>query len=139
MATTPNKPNTPPAIKSTVVPSPTATATKPYTSPVRSKGIGAPGVPRGNQTFLFDRKNYIWMAGGLACILLGFILMSGGKSPDPHQFNYAEIYSFRRITLAPMLILIGFGIEVYAIMRKHGDAALHGDALNSQAETSQSL
>ncbi|WP_276133347.1 DUF3098 domain-containing protein [Polluticoccus soli] len=72
----------------------------------------------GHQTFLFDKSNYMWMIGGVALILLGFLLMSGGKSPDPHQFNYDEIYSFRRITLAPLLILIGFGVEVYAIMKK---------------------
>ena len=54
--------------------------------------------PRGNQTFLFDKSNYMWMIGGVALILLGFVLMSGGKSTDPHQFNYDEIYSFRRIT-----------------------------------------
>lgn len=74
--------------------------------------------PLGNQTFLFDKGNYMWMLGGLALILLGFILMSGGKSADPHQFNYDEIYSFRRITLAPIVILLGFGIEAYAIMKK---------------------
>ena len=44
--------------------------------------------------------------------------MSGGKSANPNEFNYAEIYSFRRITLAPVLMMIGFGIEVYAIMKK---------------------
>lgn len=73
---------------------------------------------RGNQQFLFDRSNYMWMATGFACILLGFILMVGGKSPDPHQFLYDEIYSFRRITLAPLMILIGFAIEGYAIMKR---------------------
>lgn len=72
---------------------------------------------RGNQLFLFDRSNYMWMAIGFAAILLGFILMVGGKSPDPHQFLYDEIYSFRRITLAPLLILAGFAIEAYAIMK----------------------
>lgn len=70
------------------------------------------------QTFLFDRENYIWMIGGLALIFLGLFLMSGGKSTNPNEFNYAEIYSFRRITLAPVLMMIGFGIEVYAIMKK---------------------
>jgi len=69
-------------------------------------------------TFLFDRENYIWMLGGLALIFLGLFLMSGGKSANPNEFNYAEIYSFRRITLAPVLMMIGFGIEVYAIMKK---------------------
>jgi len=75
-------------------------------------------APRGNQVFLFDKTNYMWMLGGVLLILIGFILMSGGKSPDPHQFNYKEIYSARRITIAPMMILIGFAIEVYAIMKK---------------------
>jgi hypothetical protein len=77
--------------------------------------------PRGNQSFLFDKSNYTWMIGGLVLILLGFILMSGGKSADPHLFNYDEIYSFRRITLAPIVILLGFGVEVYAIMKKPKD------------------
>lgn len=75
-------------------------------------------APIGNQTFLFDKTNYMWMIGGVVLILIGFLLMSGGKSADPHQFNYDEIYSFRRITLAPLVVLLGFGIEIYAIMRK---------------------
>ena len=73
-------------------------------------------------TLLFDKENYMWMIGGVALIFIGFLLMSGGKSPDPHKFNYDEIYSFRRITLAPIVILIGFGIEVFAIMKKPKDA-----------------
>jgi hypothetical protein len=74
--------------------------------------------PIGNQTFLFDKNNYMWMIGGVVLILIGFMLMAGGKSPDPHVFNREEIYSFRRITLAPIIILLGFGVEIYAIMRK---------------------
>ena len=92
-----------------------------YKSPLAGKSMPKPHVPRGNQTFLFDKKNYIWMAAGLACILIGFMLLAGGKSADPHQFNYNEIYSFRRITLAPIVIMIGFGIEAYAIMMKRAD------------------
>ncbi len=65
--------------------------------------------------FTFERKNYIFMGIGIAFILLGFILMSGGGSDDPNVFN-PEIYSWRRIRLAPAMILIGFGIEVYAIL-----------------------
>lgn len=65
--------------------------------------------------FIFGKKNYKFMFIGLACIALGFILMSGGGSDDPNVFN-PEIFSFRRIRLAPMLILIGFGIQVYAIL-----------------------
>ena len=65
--------------------------------------------------FEFDKKNYKFMLIGLAFIVIGFILMSGGGSDDPNVFN-PEIYSWRRIRLAPALILIGFGIEVYAIL-----------------------
>tara|TARA_B100001146_G_C16200357_1_gene444109 strand:- start:6326 stop:6586 length:261 start_codon:yes stop_codon:yes gene_type:complete len=67
------------------------------------------------QQFLFERKNYLFMLIGIAFIVLGFILMAGGGSDDPNVFN-PEIYSWRRIRLAPALILIGFGIEVYAIL-----------------------
>ncbi|NKI31567.1 DUF3098 domain-containing protein [Croceivirga thetidis] len=65
--------------------------------------------------FIFKRKNYIFLFIGLICIALGFILMSGGASDDPNVFN-PEIYSFRRIRLAPTLVLIGLGIQIYAIL-----------------------
>ena len=75
-------------------------------------------IPKGNQVFLFDKSNYMWMIGGVALMFLGLVLMAGGKSPDPHQFNYDEVYSFRRITLAPIIIVIGMIVEIYAIMKK---------------------
>ena len=65
--------------------------------------------------FIFAKKNYQVMAIGLGVIALGFILMAGGGSDDPNVFN-PEIYSWRRIRLAPFLVLLGFGIEVYAIL-----------------------
>ncbi|ADY28734.1 MULTISPECIES: DUF3098 domain-containing protein [Cellulophaga] len=65
--------------------------------------------------FIFQKKNYIFMAIGLVFLTLGFVLMSGGGSDDPNVFN-PEIYNFRRIRLAPTLVLIGLGIEVYAIL-----------------------
>lgn len=65
--------------------------------------------------FIFGKKNYTFMFIGLGVIALGFILMSGGGSDDPNVFNPA-IYNFQRIRLAPALVLIGFGIEVYAIL-----------------------
>ena len=68
------------------------------------------------QTFIFGRENYKWMFIGLGFIALGFILMAGGGSDDPEVFN-PEIFNFRRIRLAPTLVLIGFGIQVYAILR----------------------
>lgn len=64
--------------------------------------------------FLFSKKNYIIMIIGILFIAVGFILMAGGGSDDPNVFN-EEIYNFRRIRLAPTLILIGFAIEIYAI------------------------
>ena len=67
------------------------------------------------QEFVFGKKNYVVMLIGLAVIALGFILMSGGGSDDPNVFN-EEIYNFRRIRLAPTLVLLGFAIEVYAIL-----------------------
>lgn len=65
--------------------------------------------------FIFERKNYKFMLIGLGFIALGFILMTGGGSDDPNVFN-PEIYNWRRIRLAPALILLGFGIEIYAIL-----------------------
>jgi hypothetical protein len=71
--------------------------------------------------FLFGRENYMLMLAGIALIFIGFLLMSGGKSANPHEFNYSEIYSFRRITLAPIVVLLGFAVEAYAIMKKPKD------------------
>lgn len=70
------------------------------------------------QDFLFDKSNYIWMLAGVLLVVIGFMLMSGGKSEDPTKFNHDEIYSTMRITIAPLMILIGFAIEIYAIMKK---------------------
>ena len=66
---------------------------------------------------LFGKRNYKFMLIGILFIAVGFILMSGGSSDDPNIFN-EEIYSFRRIRLAPMLVILGFLIEVYAILTK---------------------
>ncbi len=68
-----------------------------------------------NREFLFGKRNYIIMTIGVVIILIGFILMTGGGSDDPNIFN-EDIYSFRRIRLAPTIVLIGLAIEIYAIM-----------------------
>ena len=86
--------------------------------PAAPKAAPKASTPNKEVSFLFDRENYILMIAGVALIFIGFMLMSGGKSADPHKFNYDEIYSFRRITLAPIVILLGFAVEVYAIMKK---------------------
>ena len=65
--------------------------------------------------FLFGKKNYLFMVIGLVVIALGFILMAGGGSDNPAIFN-EEIYNWRRIRLAPTLVIIGLGIEIYAIL-----------------------
>ena len=61
--------------------------------------------------------NYKLMLIGLAIIIIGYVLMTGGGSDDPNVFN-EEMFSFRRITLAPIVVLAGFGFEIYAIMYK---------------------
>ncbi len=65
--------------------------------------------------FLFGKKNYLFMFIGIAFIAIGFIMMSGGGSDDPAVFNEA-MYNFQRIRLAPTLVIIGLGIEIYAIL-----------------------
>lgn len=71
----------------------------------------------GKQAFAFTRENYKWVLIGLAFIVLGFLLMIGGASNDPDVFS-ERIFSFQRWTLAPMLVLAGYAIEIYAIMKK---------------------
>ena len=62
-------------------------------------------------------RNYVLMGVGLIAIILGMVLMCGGGSEDPNQFNY-EMFSGRRITLAPIIIVGGFVFEIYALMKK---------------------
>lgn len=66
---------------------------------------------------LFDRHKYTWLIIGLIVTAAGFLLMIGGGSDDPEVFSDA-IFSFRRLTLAPILVLAGYAIQVYAIMKK---------------------
>ena len=66
----------------------------------------------------FGKSNYTWMLIGAALIVLGMFLMSGGKSADPNVFDTSEVYSFRRITLAPIMVIAGFVVEIYAIFKK---------------------
>ena len=67
---------------------------------------------------LFGKENYMMMLAGLIVLAIGFFLMAGGKSADATQFNDNEVYSTTRITIAPMLIIAGFVIEIFAIMKK---------------------
>ncbi|MBR4266283.1 MAG: DUF3098 domain-containing protein [Bacteroidales bacterium] len=67
------------------------------------------------------KENYKLMLIGMGIILLGFILMAGGGSDDPNVFD-ESVFSFTRITLAPIVVLFGFGFEIYAIMKKPKDS-----------------
>lgn len=71
-----------------------------------------------NQPGIFGKHNYQLILAGIVLIVIGFLLMMGGSSSDPSRFEPQEVYSFRRITLAPIVILAGLIVEVYAIMRK---------------------
>jgi hypothetical protein len=95
----------------------TATPVKPVETArptnASSKSKSFQGLP-----FLFDKQNYMWMAIGLVVIIAGYALMSGGRSADPNVFDGDSLYSFTRITVAPIMIILGLVIEGYAIMKK---------------------
>ena len=76
---------------------------------------------------LFSKENYKWMLIGFIVIIIGVLLMIGGKSSDPNQFHKDEVYSFRRITLAPIIILAGLAIEIFAIFRKPANQQATGN------------
>jgi len=67
---------------------------------------------------IFSKQNYMWMLAGIALIAIGMFLMAGGKSDNPGVFNEKEVYSKTRITVAPLLILAGLVVEIFAIFRK---------------------
>jgi hypothetical protein len=71
-------------------------------------------------SFAFGKINYILLVSGVLLIILGFVLMTGGSSSDPNVFNY-DMFNFQRLTLAPILVLLGFGVEIVAIMLKPRD------------------
>ena len=67
---------------------------------------------------IFSKENYTWMLAGLAVMAIGMFLLAGGKSDDPSVFDKTKVYSSTRITIAPVLILAGLVIEIFAIFRK---------------------
>ena len=71
--------------------------------------------PTPKKEFLFSKRNYRFLLLSMAVIALGFVLMTGGGSDDPNVFN-PEIFNFSRIRLAPTIVLIGFGLAIYAIL-----------------------
>lgn len=85
---------------------------KPAAGAEKQKSRGA-----GSSEFAFGKQNYKLLLIGLALILVGFLLMIGGGSDDPNVFS-DKIFNFRRLTLAPILILAGYVVEIFAIMKK---------------------
>lgn len=75
-----------------------------------------------DKVLLFDRSKYMWLIAGLLVTAVGFLLMIGGGSDDPNVFS-EDIFSFRRMTLAPMLVLAGYGMQIYAILKKTSNKA----------------
>jgi hypothetical protein len=69
-------------------------------------------------TPLFTKDNYLWMLLGAVIIIIGMLLLGGGKNQDPNVFDDKVVYAAKRITVAPILIIIGFVIEIYAIFKK---------------------
>jgi hypothetical protein len=86
-------------------------AAKPAVKPASSKNKMQAGT-------LFTKDNHKWMMIGGALIVLGYIAMAGGRSIDPTQFKAADVYSPLRITVAPLLVLAGFGTLIWAILKK---------------------
>lgn len=68
--------------------------------------------------YALGKENYILLIIGFIIIVIGFLLMIGGKSDDPNVFNEAEIFSTRRVTIAPIIVLFGYLFEIWAIMKK---------------------
>jgi len=64
------------------------------------------------------RENFKYIIVGCVVVIIGFILMSGGGTEDPSQFNEDELFSFRRITLAPFLVMVGYGVVLFGILKR---------------------
>lgn len=92
-----------------------------------SKPSGIEGVinkiPKGDGALLFDKTNYILMGLGMLLIAIGFILMAGGANPDPNVFDPNEVYSTTRTIIAPILVLSGFVVEIFAVLKKPSEKA----------------
>ena len=89
----------------------------PEASDAMKRGKSGKSVQTDGTGFAFGKENYRLLFIGLALILVGFLLMIGGGSDDPNVFS-DKIFDFRRITLAPILILAGYVVEIFAIMKK---------------------
>ena len=85
--------------------------------PTPKKGPAGKEIPADPSAFAFGRENYILLFIALGLLLIGYVLMSGGKAESPEVYN-PEVFSFRRITLAPLLVMAGYGVGIWAILKK---------------------
>jgi hypothetical protein len=77
----------------------------------------------GSRELLYGRQNYLYMGAGLGLILLGLLAMAGGSMPDPKVWEPERIYSFQRITLAPLMMVAGFVVVAIGIFKKNGTSS----------------
>ena len=82
------------------------------------KKVSPPNASISDERFAIAKRNIIWILCGLLMMVLGYVLMTGGGTKDPNVFTGEQMFSFRRIVLAPILIFIGFVFEIWAIMHK---------------------
>lgn len=100
-------------------------ASKPKPTPTKIHTVTETVKPKAeaiSTPLLFEKANYQIMILGLVVIALGFVLMAGGASENPNEFHPEEVFSFRRITLAPAVVMLGFALEVVAIFYKKKSA-----------------
>lgn len=86
-------------------------------STTNTKTIGKTPLSKPKFDFAFEKINYIWMLIGVALLILGYILLVGGGSKNPDEFNYS-LFDARRLVIAPILMVLGIGVEIYAILLK---------------------
>lgn len=92
-------------------------------APVRKRESRESLFSAGKHEFIYGRQNFIILGIGLGLVLLGLILMGGGSMPDPNTWDPNIIYSFRRITLAPILMVAGFVVVIVGIFKKTNTAS----------------
>ena len=100
---------------------PRTAAERPAPQPVTTKRPAAPRGKASNEPrrpLTFGPETYKWLGIGFALVLVGLFLMAGARNPDPNVFDTGDMYGFRRITLAPLVILSGIGVTMYAILKK---------------------
>ncbi len=125
-----NQPQRRPASQEKPAPRPKPTKGRPTAKPTPKSNRPRPNVARPGEKksknniyayhtdFLFERNNFIYMLAGAGLLILGLLLMSGGKMPSPDVWDDSLIYSFRRITLAPAVMLVGLGLLIAAIFKR---------------------